>query len=323
MKSSQPTQIEIIAKREQGMYWLHLLLALVVAESVVILATNTPRTVAVFLFLFILLAGLSLELGRMRALLVWLVVTSLWIAAKHFLGAWSQDLLIYHLLEVLLLLAVAWTAGVYSDRQRRDWNSFAELELRLRAMDLEDRGAGLLRSAPGLLRLEEEQERAFQCKRPLSLLLLEVQPIPGAPWEPRQGGLVMKAVAAALKDIALETDVPFQVSNERMALILPETGMDSLQTSLDRLIANLQVVRSVQENGETRLVSDQAQVRYGFSVYLGESSAAPDMMTAAVRSLERSIEANNGPIFQNLFVEHELLGHMPELNRSVLNVMSE
>ena len=311
MNPSPLTKSEILSSLKRGFNWLYLLLALLVAEIVVIAQINTPRTMPIFLFLLVLLVGLSLELGRLRALLVWLVTVFIWIAVKRTMGGWAAGSLMYNLLEVVLLLSIAWIAGTYRERQARFWNAYAEDKLRLRLAPLEDSGVGLLLPAMGRLRLDEEEERAFHYQRPLSLLLLHLQTSSHQAWEPRDLQMVLKAVSAALKDAALETDIPFLVESNRMGLILPETDTARIQSVLDRLTANLRNLHYVNAKGEAIPLAGLAQLRYGYAVYLGESTSRPDMMPAALISLESSIEANQGPIFQNLFIEYQLVGNLP------------
>ncbi len=312
MKSSTSTKPEIVNNLKRGFKWLYLVFALVIAEVVVIAQVNNPRTMPIFLFLLILLLGLSLELGRLRALLAWLVAMFVWTAIKRSIGGWTEELLIPNLLEVTLLLSIAWIAGTFRDRQASFWNAYAEKELRLRPVQLEDQAIGLLVPSLGRMRLDEEEERAFRYHRPLSLLLLHLQTYSHQPWEPRDLQMVLKAVSAALKDAALDTDIPFLVESNRMGLILPETDSFGIQSVLDRLTTNLQNLRFVKATGESIPLAGRAQLRYGYAVYLGESSSRPDMMTAVLESLHHSIEANQGPVFQNLFIEYKLLGNLPD-----------
>ncbi len=311
MKPSQPSKPKILSNLKRGFNWLYLLLALLVAEITVIAQVNSPRTMSIFLFLLVLLVGLSLELGRLRGLLVWLLVMFVWIAAKRTIGGWTGETLLSNLLEMTLLLSLAWIAGTYRDRQVRFWNTYAENELRLRPVQLEEAGIGLLLPSLGRLRLEEEEERAFRYQRPLALLLLHLQTSSHQAWEPRDLQMVLKSVSAAIKDAASETDIPFLVENNRMGLILPETDATEIQSVLDRLTNNLQNLRFVKDTGESVPLTGRAQLRYGYAVYLGESPSRPDMMPAALASLEHSIKANQSPVFQNLFIEYQLLGAAP------------
>ena len=317
MKPSTSTKPEIVYNLKKGFNWLYLLFALVIAEIVVTSQVNTPRALPIFLFLLILLLGLSLELGRLRALLTWLVAMFVWIAIKRSIGGWTAELLIPNLLEFTLLLSIAWIAGTFRDRQASFWNEYAEKELRLRPVQLEDQSIGLLVPSLGRLRLDEEEERAFRYHRPLSLLLLHLQTYSHHFWEPRDLQMVLKAVSAALKDAALDTDIPYLVESNRMGLILPETDSAGIQSVLDRLTTNLQNLRYVKETGESIPLAGRAQLRYGYAVYLGESNSRPNMMLAALESLHHSIEANQGPVFQNLFIEYQLLGNLPAEQPSV------
>lgn len=323
MKPTEMTRPDVLYRLKLHFNWLYLVVALVVAEVVVMVLTNTPRTLPVFLILFIILTGLSLELGRMRALLVWLGMMFIWIILKRALGAWTVSALTFNLVEIVLLLSLAWIGGLYHDLQSNFWSAYAEDEMRLHTISLEGEGVGLLRQPVGLLRLDEEQERAFDHQRPLGLLLVHTQIVEDVVRDPRDRLMLLKAVVAAIKDVARDTDIPFQAENERMALILPETDVETMQKVLDRLIENFRDLRYVQATGESRPVKDCAQIRYGYAIYLGGSDDSPDMMAAALRSLERSIEDNQGPVFQNLFIEYQVLGYSPAQKGSVLSILSK
>jgi hypothetical protein len=61
----------------------------------------------------------------------------------------------------------------------------------------------------------------------------------------------------------------------------------------------------------TKLIQDRLQIRYGFSAFLGQNEQPIDMLAAAQRSLQKNMEMNAEPVFQNVFLEWEKVGEQP------------
>ncbi len=307
---------EIVSRSRMQFFWLYGMVALVVAAATIIVDVNNNRSTPIFLFLLIILIGLSLELGRIRAFFAWLPIVVLWIATKQMIGAWTWGNLADNALEVILLLMIAVVSGTFRDRQNKLWDVYAEKRLRMQI--LEDEKVGLLRAPAGKVRLAEEEERAVKYQRPVSFLLMQVLPITGQEWQPDERDCILQAVAAVLKDAAGEIDVPFAIDGERMGLILPETDVSGIKMILGQLVKNLEEIRCVQRSGEPRPLREQARVRFGYAVFLGKDETKPDLMLAAEKSLNKSIEENANNIFQNLFIEFEIIGRKPVQQSPVL-----
>ena len=64
----------------------------------------------------------------------------------------------------------------------------------------------------------------------------------------------------------------------------------------------------VTSSGNSALVQARVQLRFGFATFLGVSHTKINMMEAAEKSLQRSLEINNDGMFQNLFIEWETVG---------------
>ncbi len=299
----------ILSRSRMQFFWLYGMVALVIAAATIIVTMNNSRSTPVFLFLLILLIGLSLELGRTRALLAWLAIMVLWIATERMIGAWTWGNLFYNVLEVGLLLLIAMVSGTFRDRQNKLWDAYAENRLRMQL--LEDEKVGLLRAPVGKVRLVEEEERAVKYQRPVSFLLIQVLPIAGQEWQKDERDCILQAVGAVLKDAAGETDIPFALDGERMGVILPETDLPGIQMIIGQLVRNLGEIRCVQRKGGLRPLHEQARVRFGYAVFLGRDDAKPDLMLAAEKALEKSIQENENEIFQNLFIEFETIGSQP------------
>ena len=291
---------------------LHIFAALAVAAAAVIVFNNTVRSIPIFLFLLILAAGGSLELGLGQGSLFGLAILAGWIGAKRVMGVWTQELLPTNVLELATVILLILAGGAYHNQLRAAGKMLAESQQKLAQMELEDRAVGLLRRPVGELRLREEQERALGYGRPLTLLLILVQPMPDVEWTPKERVAIFQAVATLIKDVARETDIPFLLELQVAALLMPETDTIVTQKVVNRLAGRLQDGRYLPPSGQARPIQERAQVRYGFATFLGQAQEQPDMLAAAEESLFRNVKANQGPAFQNLFIDWETLGQQPD-----------
>ena len=62
--------------------------------------------------------------------------------------------------------------------------------------------------------------------------------------------------------------------------------------------------------GNSMALQVRAQLRFGFATFLGHSLTKINMMEAAEKSLQRSLEINHDDMFQNLFIEWETVGEV-------------
>src|SRR6476469_9199028 len=294
------------------------LLTLLIAWSVMISLTvtaivynNSPRSVPIFLFLFAsgiaVMAGLGLGRGGILALFI----VSISIVIKQLIGAWSKDNLIFNLIEAFMMAGALSIGGYYHDRLRTYFGGYDEAQEKLKILDLEEASIGLIKPAIGQLRLKEESERAIRFRRPLSFVLILILPPPGKQWDAREMLAVMRAVATTVKDSIRALDIPFLVDHEKIALILTDTEINGTNAALNHIRSQLDTCRVVRQDGSAESLARFAQIRFAFSVFLGYHSQPFDMLEAAERSLQRNVEMNLGGVFQNVFLDWELIGEVP------------
>lgn len=284
--------------------------ATLLAAALVVIHNNSIRTVSIFLFFLFLGTGIMLALGMVRGVLVALLMISLWIAIKQLLGVWETIRLLDHLLELILVGLTFIFGARYHDRLQAILNSYKENQNQLKQLDLEDRTVGLLKSSIGTLRLNEEEDRSIRYRRPFGLVLVMVRPINGPDWEPHEKSELMRAIGTGIKDTTRETDIPFLAADNQIAVILPETETSGANKVVNNILNRMTTTQCVTPSGSSTLIQTRVQLRFGFATFLGVSHTKINMMEAAERSLQRSLEINNDEMFQNLFIEWETVGEV-------------
>ncbi len=276
----------------------------------------------VLLYFFLLYVGLAVILRLETALgsLAGLLFLSLWIAAKLLSGAWTRDRLVYNLIELAAVALTFIASAMYHRQARKFLILFDENRRRMKSLDLEDRAIGLLKSTVGLLRLNEEEERSSRYQRPFSLILVQVRPVPGIEWGPTDASGLMHILADSIKAKTRDVDIPFLLSPDRIALILPETEVGGAKKVVNNIVNSMMNVRYVPHSGATVFMWEYAQIRFGFATFLGKSNAHIHMLEAAERSLQRNLKTNPDDLYQNVFIEWETVGETP---RAVLTSRSD
>lgn len=285
--------------------------ATLLASALVIIHNNSTRTFSIFIFLLFFGAGIMLALGVTRGVLVALLVITIWITVKQLLGIWDEIRLLDHLLELILAGLTFIFGGRYHDHLQDFLNEYRENQNQLKQLDLEDKTVGLLKPSIGLLRLHEEEDRSVRYRRPFALVLIMVQPIlgPDERWGENPG--IMRAIATSIKDTTRETDIPFLATGNKIAVILPETETIGANKVVNNILNRMTTTQFVTPSGHSTFIHKRVLLRYGFAAFLGVSDAKINVMEAAERSLQRSLEINTTDLFQNIFIEWITIGEVP------------
>jgi len=280
------------------------------ASALVVVYNNSTRTFSVFVFLLFFGVGIMLALGVARGVLVGLLIVTIWISIKQLLGVWEELRLLDHLLELILVSLTFIFAGRYHDRLQAVLNRYRQSQNQLKQLELEDKTVGLLRPSIGLLRLSEEEDRSVRYRRPFVLILILVRPRKDLDWEAQEQSALMRAIATGMKDTTRETDIPFLAHDDQIAVILPETETDGANKVVNNILNRMTVTQYVTASGTSKLIQTRVQLRFGFATFLGVSHTKINLMEAAEKSLQRSLEINNDDLFQNLFIEWETIGEL-------------
>jgi GGDEF domain-containing protein len=284
--------------------------ASLLASALVVVQNNSTRTFSIFVFLLFFGAGIMLVLGLVRGVLVGLLMVTIWISIKQLLGVWEEIRLLDHLLELILVGLTFILGGRYHDWLQSFLDTFRENQHQLKHLDLEDKTVGLLRSSIGILRLNEEEERSIRYRRPFALVLIMARPLKGSRWESYERSGLMRAIATSIKDTTRETDIPFLAADNQIAVILPETETEGASKVVNNILNRMTTTQFVTPSGNSMALQLRAQLRFGFAAFLGHSLTKTNIMEAAEKSLQRSLEINNDDMFQNLFIEWETVGEV-------------
>jgi len=278
------------------------------ASALVIVYNNTPRSSPLFIFLMFLGIGIMLSLGMVRGTLVGIFLLSTWIVLKQLMGVWEQLQLLDNLLELLIVGLTFIFSGIFHKSLQAILNTHIKNQNQLKQLDIEDKTVGLIKQSIGQLRLREEEDRSVRYRRPFALVLILVRPIPGVDWERSEGAEIMRAISTSIKNTTRETDIPFLAGNNKIAIILPETETNGANKVVNNVLNRMAETRFITPSGNSKSIDEHAQLRFGFAAFLGSSDTGINMMEAAEKSLQTSLEINMDDLFQNLFIEWVTVG---------------
>ncbi|NLB35446.1 MAG: GGDEF domain-containing protein, partial [Elusimicrobia bacterium] len=114
------------------------------------------------------------------------------------------------------------------------------------------------------LHMEEELRKFKRYKRPLSLIMLDIDHFKqfNDTYGHQQGDIALRAVSDILKNSVRETDIVCRYGGEEFAVILPET-------KLDKALAVAERIRSAAESNEI-VLSDTVTGRVTLSLGVSE-----------------------------------------------------
>jgi GGDEF domain-containing protein len=263
----------------------HRLVAILVGVVAAVAATGAVEGGWVALVVTVMVAGTTaaaLTRQALGGLVIGLLGAAALVGARQVLGRWDVDEFWYALAQVLGVVVVGVSAGAVGSRLR--WGTGGAV-----AGDGPVRPAlGLLGPDDAIVRLDEEVERARDHRRPVSLLLVDVDLLDqGLDEEGRRRAL--RAVARTFESRLLPSDVPFAATDDFLGAILPETGT---AMAWDRVARVLDAVREVRFSGgaddRQRPLSDVVTLHIGLAG-LGEGVDSVDgLFDAAARGLRRS-----------------------------------
>jgi hypothetical protein len=300
------TDLKSNARRLYSALWAPVLFAMV-ASGVIIYNNSYPLTILYLALMFLGIVVITMW-GTLPGGYVGLVLISAWVAEKLLRGAWTMSGLAYNLVE-LVSIALTFIASVlYHQQIIAILNIFTENQRRIKNLDLEDRAVGLIKSTVGMLRLKEEEERSTRYQRPFSLILIQVRPVPGVEWEAGDSVGLVRTLANTVKAKTRDVDIPFLLSPDRIALILPETEAPGTRKVVNNIVSSMMNAQYVPQSGKAESMWKRAQIRFGFSAFLGKSNTVINMLEAAERSLVQNTKTNPGDLYQNVFIEWETVG---------------
>jgi len=287
-------------------------LAFILAITVLAIYNNSFRAAPIFMFLLFLGTGSMLFLGTLRGGAIALILLAIWITLKQSIGVWTSSHTLTNLVELIGLIVLFGLSGWYGNTLQSLLEAYHQNQLKLEQFNLEDKRIGLIKPSIGRLRLQEEEERSVRYKRPFSLILIMIQPGEDVVWGSEEEVSFLRAVANTIKISSRRTDIPFLVDPNTIGLMLPETSMEGANRVVHNLIQNMLEAEYLNPlQGKKVRLQEHIQIRYGFAAFLGLSHEAIDMLSAARSSLQKNMEINAEPVFQNVFIEWKEIGEQP------------
>lgn len=273
---------------ERLVWLLYGLVGAAILQSALALLGNEPTQSVWLLALLATGIGQALLLPSRFAWFGGLAAIVLWVMFRQATGVWIRDELLQSVLEVLglslnIVLAVRFRQG-WEELQRE----VQELSALRQVLVAGEAGTGLLPHQVAELRLVEEVERARQFGRPLGLLLVEIEQLPGTPMEQIAAQEMHQAVVRQLVSASLVQDIPFRIDLNRVGLIMPERDWTSLYRDTEVIVAALKGASFLDSDGHLRNVTHYGRLCFGLGTYQGEASRKVDLMRAAEDSLSVS-----------------------------------
>jgi hypothetical protein len=270
---------------ERQPWELYALVACIIAICALIMAGNGLQLSAWLLALLALGIGQALLLPPGVGVLGGLGVAVLWVLLRQAAGVWIQPEVLQSLLElsgVGISVALAVEYRRLWQHQQRELHELRSLQQLFVAGEV---GTGLLPLDVAELRLAEEVDRAMSFKRPLGLLVVELEQrtTPTGPTAPFTE--VYQAVARRLASASLLHDVPFRVGENRVGLLLPERGWDRLYQDAESVIEALRDASFLDPHGKRQRVLEHIDLHVGLGIYNAEAEGTIDLMRAANDSL--------------------------------------
>jgi hypothetical protein len=276
------------ASTEQLLWLIYALVGATIAQTTLVLLGNDVNHSVWLLAILAAAIGQGLLLPSRFAWFGLLAATVLWVIARQTMDIWVPASLAQSMLEVAgLILNVALAVWL-----RRDWEPLQQERqdlLSLRHILLAgEAGTGLLPRQVAELRLTEEVDRARQFRRPVGLLLVEIEPLPRQAAGDVDPSEVQQALVRQLVSASLVHDIPFRADSNRVGLILPERDWDSLYQDIDAIVAALKRALWIDREGRSHQILHHARLGFGLGTYQGELSGTIDLMRAAEDSLSVS-----------------------------------
>lgn len=291
--------------------------AMVVA--IVIFLNNTFPIILLYYLILFLGVGIILRFDTLLGSLVGVLLIAIWVASKILYRTWTVEGLAINLIELAGVFLTYLFSALYHRQASKIIRFINDNQRRMKSLDIEDRSVGLLKAKVGLLRLNEEEERSSRYERPFSLILIHVRPMPGKAWGPADSTGIMHILADMLKAKTRDVDIPFFLPPERIALILPETDAGGAKKVVNNIVNSMMNVRYTPHSGKTVFMWEFAQFRFGFATFLGKSSQRIHLLDAAEQSLKRNLKTNPDELYQNIFIEWEMVGERPNVPLAMIS----
>ena len=267
---------------------LYALVGVISIQNMLVILGNTPRMSVWLLTLLAVGVGQGCLLPSAVGWLGGLATIVVWVLFRRATGVWVSAELFQSVFEVvglsLSLALVIWIRHNWENLQ----HELRELRPLREVLVAGEVGTGLLPREVGELRMIEEVDRSRVFRRPLGLLLVEIEPLPMPSISLVELKEVYQALNRQLGSVSLVHDIPFRAASNRMGLIMPEREWDKLYDDAESIVNVLKQGSFLDGEGRPQSVLDCVKLSFGVGTYQGETEGAIDLMRAAEDSLSIS-----------------------------------
>lgn len=203
------------------------------------------------------------------------------VAWRRLTGHWEAPDFVAALIETVAIVAVGVTAGLVGSRLRSQ--SAANMPSPFEPVY---GSLGLFGQDAAMARLTEEVERARDNRRPLCLVLLDLDIT--NPDLPKDGAsAALRAAARIVESRVGDGDVPFALAVDRLGVVLPEaTSAKAWDIVGDILHAMADARFTFGSDREQRLMTDDLDVNVGLAQFGPSLPTTEALLDAAVAALE-------------------------------------
>lgn len=276
---------------EDSIFWL----VFIFSGSIILLCTlvilgNVPQMSVWLLTLLAIGIGQGLLLPSPINSFVGFIIVILWVLFRQIAGVWSQEYFVLGLLETIGLGTSIFLATKIQQKWREQIEEINELRGLRKVLVAGEIGTGLIPFEVADLRLIEEIDRAKMFKRPLGLLIIEIEPLPKFNEAKVYLEEIHQAITRQLTSSSLIHDIPFRIKVNQLGLIMPERNWENLYLDADSIANQLRSTTFIQQDGSTQATNKFISLNFGLGTYQGESGGQIDIMRAAKDSLDISRE---------------------------------
>lgn len=230
---------------------------LLVAAGVLV-GNEEGLTRLVLLLVVVLSVASALALDGYVGVVVGLAGAVVVIVSRRLVGAFSAKYFFVICVEIITVITLPWVVGLLGHHLRQ---SLAHMSRpALGTLTSVRNSAGMLAAPAGTVRLDEEIERVGRTGELLALLVIAHQPLAGVDAAAREGAA--RAIVRHMESVLRDSDVPFAVDDETVAVILPATdAVDALEVTGRVTLAAAEATVTDPVTRATFRVADNVEVR--------------------------------------------------------------
>lgn len=259
--------------------------AFVVAAAASLAGLADTTSVAVWVGVAVAATAVaSLFVDEFAGALVGLAAAAAVIAVRRSVGPWGTDTFWLSLVQTIALVATG-VAGGRAGRALRDPDAVGDVPTLVPQAAFGS--LGLLEADVARGRLDEEVERAFEHRRPLTLVLLDIHVVDDSLGHDGRRAAI-RAVARIFESRMHRGDVPFAMTLDRLGAVLPETTSMAAWERIGLVLDAVTEARfTVRTDDSERQLGEAVHIDVGLAEFGVHLDSADSMLDAASARLQR------------------------------------